>query len=87
MINLNWPISMLEGCEVPDDVLLFLNQYAETEFKQSKILEELYEEHDLLKETSAKQDRYIVELEKQLDLLQKTLDLAYRNMNGVREDG
>lgn len=87
MIDLNWPISMLEVYEVPDDVLRFLDNYAETEFKQSKRLEELHKEHDLLKETSAKQDRYISELEKQLDLLQKTLDLVYRNMNGVRENG
>jgi hypothetical protein len=78
---------MLEGCQVPEDTLCFLNGYAEDNDRNWDELKDLRKEHELLKELSAKQDRYIAELEKQLTLLQKTLELVDRNMKGVRENG
>ena len=84
---MRWPISMLEGCQVPAETLRFLNAYAEDNDKHWDDLQDLHKEHDLLKETYAKQERYIAEIEKQLCLLQKTLELVDRNMKGVRENG
>ncbi len=85
MRELHWLISMLEGCQVPTETLAYLNKYAEDNDRNYTHLQELYKDHELLKETSAKQDRYIAELEKQLHLLQKTLELVDKNGGG--EDG
>ena len=82
MADLHWPISMLEGCQVPADTLRFLNAYAEDNDRHWDELQKLHKDHEMLKDTSAKQDRYIAELEKQLRLLQKTLDLIDKNGGG-----
>ena len=74
-----WPVSMLEDYKVPGDILVFFQGLVEDSNEKSEQLEELYIEHELLKDTSSKQERYIVELEKQIGLLQKTLDLVDKN--------
>ena len=75
MPKYEWPISMLEDCNVPVSTLVFLDSFAKESNQRSEEFIKLYEEHEFLKATAAKQERYIAELEKQLGLLQKTLDL------------
>lgn len=80
-----WPISMLEEYQIDPTTMVFLDSYIrESEIRLQK-LNDLHNEHELLKSTSAKQDRYIAELEKQLNLLHKTLSLI--DEKGVGEDG
>ena len=74
-----WPVTMLEGTNASEDLLLFFSGLFEESDRKSHELDALYAEHQLLKATSSKQDRYIAELEKQLSLLQKTLDLVDKN--------
>ena len=62
--------------------MAFLDAYVKDSNNTTADLEELYKEHEILKDTSAKQERYIAELEKQLRLLQKTLDLIDKNGGG-----
>ena len=75
MADYIWPVSMLEGYNVPSEVVNVLDEFVRTGNLHYQNLTDLYKECELLKATSAKQDRYIAELEKQLELLQKTLNL------------
>lgn len=85
MAKYDWPVSLLEGHGISEEILVFFDTYVKDSDKKGDALDDLYKEHEILKDTSAKQDRYIAVLEKQLSLLQKTLDLVDRN--GGDEDG
>lgn len=79
MSRYQWPASLLEDFKVPGETIGFFQSIWQESEEKSKKLEDLYNEHQLLKDTSAKQERYIAELEKQIGILQKTLDLVDRN--------
>jgi hypothetical protein len=85
MTRYDWPVSLLEGHGISEEILVLFDTYVKDSDKKADANYELYKEHEILKETSAKQDRYIAALEKQLILLQKTLDLVDRN--GGDENG
>lgn len=79
MSNYAWPVSMLEGCNVPAETMMFFQSVWDESEEKSKKLADLHNEHEILKGTCAKQERYIEELEKQICILQKTLELVDKN--------